>query len=255
MRYEALGKPTNVVEAGSIDEVVKKLVDQIAELKKSGEPSDHAKDQIEALNAAIAELKKAAGNPRRVMIRTEDVVRGGIASKEPSAEDRAEIEKLGSQVTKLRKDLENNLREIEALQTRIQKLGGDPGNVPQVRWSRSRTASETQTRLYIASPRNDQVRGYAIAKPGANPVQVEVKELRIGKPMSVSVKAASPAKAESAKPTASVNSLFRVKVAQDKTSSTEAVDPSKLEALEKKLQALQDEVDRLKKSAQPDGEK
>jgi hypothetical protein len=88
-------------------------------------------------------------------------------------------------------------------------------------------------------------------KPG----QVELKKFTSQKPVRIDVQPPK-VKAEAAKPSEAVLDRFRVRLESQKTGAAEALDVTQLENLEKKLKALQDEVDRLKKAArQEDGKK
>jgi beta-lactamase regulating signal transducer with metallopeptidase domain len=254
LRYEAQGKPITVVGSGSIDDVVKQLLAQIEKLKKAEGSSDGAKEQIEALTRAIEEIKKAAGGPRLANIRTESVLRGRLTTSKPPAKNAAEIEKLVAEVAKRRKLLDANLMEIEAIQAKIRGLGGDAGDVPLVRWARIPIGADALTFRYVVNTGKPHVQTYTIAKPVADKLaQVHVKEMKIAAdhPAKIGVKPSSPLKIEVAAPIEAINARLRIKQEPQKPGAAEAVDVLKLEALEKKLKALQDEVDRLKKATRP----
>jgi hypothetical protein len=73
--------------------------------------------------------------------------------------------------------------------------------------------------------------------------------------VTVKVKPTEPAKTEEAKPPGGATTEFRFKVDPERTRVPEGLDAGKLEALEKKLKDLQDEVERLKKGSAPGGAK
>ena len=267
LRVEGGAKPTTVIESGSIDDVVKKLQAQIGELKKGEDSSDAAKERIKALTQALAEIKKAQGAARHVTIRSDHP--GNVHTTQRTPKDAAEIEKLATEVARLRKHVESNLKELEAIQTKIRGLGGDPGEVPMVRWRRIANTADAQARTYtvvrpvegsqrhvqtyfIAKPitvKPEQVKVYTDVKPSA--VKPQVFEFRTG-----TVETRKPEKTESDKPSGAATARIHLSLDPEKAKASEGLDVTKLEILEKKLKALQDEVERLKKgSAESDVKK
>jgi beta-lactamase regulating signal transducer with metallopeptidase domain len=253
MRVEGGDKPTSVIESGSIDDVVKKLQSQIDKLKKGGDSSDAAKDRIKALTQALAEIKKAQGGAHRVMIRSDVLDRAKVHTTQPTPKDAAAIEKLGAEVSRLRKNLESNLKELEAIQAKIRALGGDPGEVPVVRWRLVRPVEGTHTQTYtIAKPievEPKELRVYTNHKPiEAKPQVFEYRTIQTQKPLKldVSVRPSEPAKIEVDDP-AEQKVRMLLKGMEQNVRAGGAPDSTRIEALEKKLKALQEEVERLKK--------
>jgi hypothetical protein len=271
LRVEGQDKPMTVVESGSIDDVIKKLQSQIDELKKARESSDSARDRIKVLVQALDEIKKVQDKADRVTLRIHTDHPAKVQKAEPTAKDKAEIEKLGVAVSKLRKNVEENLKELEAIQARIRKLGGDPGEAPVVRWRRIADTRLTQSHAYaIAKAVEGQkvnVQTYTIAKPfevkrdqvkvftNVKPFEVKRDQVKVFTNVKpVDVKSSGAARIEVVDP-AEQKVRMLLKGVEEKVHAGEKLDSTRIEALEKKLKALQDEVERLKKGSADSDEK
>jgi hypothetical protein len=120
------------VSADSVDEAIKKIQEQIKVLKSKASPGENDKAQRESLERAAKELEQIAkgakgavfklggsDNPkefftaRNVMIRKTDDVK---TAKTPSAEKKAEIEKMRSRVKELSKELADSQRKLAELE-------------------------------------------------------------------------------------------------------------------------------------------
>jgi beta-lactamase regulating signal transducer with metallopeptidase domain len=313
---------TRVMAAGSIDEVVKKLQAEIAELKGAGAPADAPKEKLAILERALNEVQKIQGS---LKVYKPTPGRGPIMGNMRYIEERATrpkdddkapaIEKLRRQVSELRKAMEATANEIEAAQGKIRELGGDAGEVPVIQWRSAANKSQAhyQTYTVVRPVQEKKTQTYTIMKPVQQtktvtytimkPVQqtktqtytimkpvVEVGDRAIEKPVRIKV-APSDLKIEAAKPLKPAPSDLKVEAAKPQirlkveagkpvnispsdlkietdrpqirlkveagkpqaadhaSPSQKGLDSTRIEALEKKLKALQEEVERLRKDA------
>lgn len=132
------GHQTTVIRSPSDQVIVEKLQEQIAALKDA-EPSDARSQQIQALTQAIEQILKTGEPTKPLTFHAEIVDVANVATVGHSVQDASEVAKLDAEVSRLRKNLETTLKELQATQEKIRKLGGDPGERPTVQWIRTPT--------------------------------------------------------------------------------------------------------------------
>jgi bla regulator protein BlaR1 len=124
----------SVIAAGSLDEAVKKLHEQIEQIAKKSPQSDKDKTRQKALESALKELKGAIGkikqsdvvgdnvnsqkNVRRV------VVRNVAEGKKIGPEAKAEIGKALDKVKQLAQELQSKQKELREAQRNLSQLQG-----------------------------------------------------------------------------------------------------------------------------------
>ncbi len=268
-------RATTIELSGPPDDVIVKLEQLIADLKKNPEASGAGRLQVEELEKFRDDLKQKKrqnGDGRRIVVESMKL----DVAQAPAAEKQAEITKARQEVFNLRASLEANLKKLEATQARIRELGGDPGDVPVIRWQR--TAKQPQPGV--------RVQQYTIMKPVTTTTTRPVHVLRVepaeksetvttttSRPVhAVRVEPAEksetvttmttkpvdvlrivPAEASETVTTTTSRPVHAADVKDRVRSSTDAPDAQRIDQLEKRLKDLQDEVERMKNSAGPAG--
>jgi bla regulator protein blaR1 len=226
-----------VVVSGSRDDLIKALEARIAELKKGAAPAEAATDRIKALVHVVDGLRKTADPARQPEVSTVYLRAVKEAKATQAAGDAAEIAKLNKEVARIKGTLDSTLKELKATQEKIRKLGGDPGETPVVTWSRLKRVYKTYT---YTTP---------VTIAGANPTDKlktsmhEVKVMALDPAKTVGTLTVQPSRVE----------ILEVQPAPGQVApkvhqvEVKAVAPDRLEILERRLKALQEEVDGLKK--------
>ena len=220
-----------VKASGSLDEVVKKLQAQIAEVKVHG----GSPEQVKALVGALEAIKDAGKSSTSVtvrdgkgddhQIRTARVRYLTKVDQAGAGTTAKDTEKIRQEIAKLKVALKVNVGELVKAQARLRELGEDPGEAPVIAWSRSNANTKFETRTVV------------VKKPDGQPAKPEKLETR-----TVVVKKPDDPSANSERV------RFYTAVRDEKTAGPTA-DRQRLERLEGKLRALQEEVDRLKKGS------
>jgi beta-lactamase regulating signal transducer with metallopeptidase domain len=257
---------SRVVATGSVDDIVKKLQAEIAELKRATSDAASSKEKIATLERALKEVRRIQGSVKELEAPAGGAEGTGVArvryieklADQPEDDEKAsKVMGLRKRVAELRQTMEAAAKEVQAVQAKIRELGGDPGDAPVVDWRRAANKSELKVRTFaFAKPAEGaerQVRTYTLSKP----LRVEeVQTKTIAKPLKVEVRPSEPGKAEAPNPSATTKAQIRLKLDAEKARVAEVLSAGKLEILEKKLKDLQDQVERLKKgSAQGEAKK
>jgi beta-lactamase regulating signal transducer with metallopeptidase domain len=227
--------------SGSLDEVVKKLQAEIAELKKGAGSADAAKERIEALVRALDEVKKANKSLHHVTIHSEDLAKDldvktlrfraitDVQSEKPQGEKAAEIAKSREEISKLKVSLKETLGRLAKEQAKLRELGEDAGEVPVIEYRR-----QPIHRVEVKAMRLETPRAVAVVKPSTEPIRARTVVV---------------------KPPAELQGRLLLRNLTENKTTVEALDATRIESLERRLKALQDELDRLKKAARPDDAK
>ena len=245
-------QPAHKVQAsGTLDDVVKQLHAEIAELKVGG----GSPEQVKALVGALQAIKEAGKSRTSVMIRdgkgddhqlrTARVRYLGKVHQDGAGKTSTDAEKIRQEIAKLKVALKASVGELLNAQARLRELGEDPGEAPIVAWSRSNANTRFETRTVVVKkddrqpvkPEKVETRTVVVKKDDRQPVKPEKVETRT---VVVKKDDRQPVKPEQVRVLAAVR--------PDMTAGPTA-DRQRLERLEGKLRALQEEVDRLKKAS------
>ena len=201
--------------------------------------------KIKALVRILDELKKTADPPGSRRSETVQAGQGSSAATQ-AAGDAAEIAKLNKEVARIKGTLETTLKELKATQEKIRKLGGDPGETPVVTWRRRSTRPEAVYRTYTYTKPvkvDDGSIQRRQAREAPNSREVQVMALKPTKTVE------GPARPAEPREILDVKSCCQAGDASSPRRSRGGVDPDRLEILEKRLKALQDEVNGMKKGS------
>ena len=122
-----------VVAAGSLDEAVDKLKDQIKEISKKSHQSDQDRARQKALERALKEIEKLAKHTgakleqakrkeERREIVTRPIIVSPLQSAAMSPETKAEIAKARARIEELTDDLHSKQKELMEARSRLSKL-------------------------------------------------------------------------------------------------------------------------------------
>ncbi len=233
-----------VVVSGSRDDVIKELEARIAELKKGAAPTHSGPDHIKVLVRVLDELKKTTDPARQPEITTVHLRAVKEAKATQAAGDAAEIAKLNKEVARIKGTLDSTLKELKATQEKIRKLGGDPGETPVVMWRRWVDKTQTLFRTYTYTSPVTVTKVEPADKQGA-PKRRDVKVMALEPAKTVGTLTVQPSRVEILEvqpaPGQAAPKVHQVHV--------KAVVPDRLEILEKRLKALQEEVNGMKKGS------
>jgi hypothetical protein len=238
---------SRVVVTGSVAGIVKKLQAEIDELKRATGDAASSKEKIATLERTLKEVRKIQGSVKELAVLDGGVKGAGIArlryieelADQPEDDEKASaVMKLRKRVAELRQTMEATAKEVQAVQAKIRALGGDPGDGPIVVWRRIPNQSEFKVQTFALGKTVDLPKG-------------QVRTYTVTKPTKVEAKPSDPTKGDAPDPKVAVRDRIQLKLDAEKARVAEALDAGKLELLEKKLEALQDEVKRLKKGSAP----
>ncbi len=254
-------RETIVKLSGPLDDVIPKLEKLIADLKKNPGPSGAGRVRVEDLEKLLDDLKQKklpSGDGHRVVVKSmkldapellqevhQNVQKHLMVMQEVvPVVKQAQMDRAQQEVRELRATIESSMKKLEAAQARIRELGGEPGETPVISWvvkQPSRTVMQ-----YVVTRPVPQGRNHVVTKPvkivgirpeGAKTIMKPVDE---PKPREVTVEVKAEYKPDPEK---------QGKQKQPSRSGAAAGDSRRIDQIEKRLRELQDELQRMKKSA------
>jgi beta-lactamase regulating signal transducer with metallopeptidase domain len=225
LRVDSQDKLSDKVElSGSMEDVIKELETLIAKSKRDATATDAAKDRIKGLHQALDALKRA-GHP--VGSKT---IHGGVLPEPkdgqtlnvrviervqkdgPAGKNSAEVAQARREISKLKEHLKATMDQLIKAQAKLTELGEDSGEKPVLEWRLSQKNPRIELKTYTVTRPLQHTR--LVPSMGLNP-QIEVRRV------------------------------------EERTRALKPADSERLELLEKRMKALQDELDRLKRSSGP----
>ncbi len=124
--------PSTVIVGGPIDDAIKKIKDQIAEIDKEAKPSDAVVARKKTLERVVKELETISRKVKQVKVDMpklkaekdlkEIVLRKVELDKKMSPETKAEIDKTAAEVKKLAEELRVKQKELSDARNRLARL-------------------------------------------------------------------------------------------------------------------------------------
>ncbi len=241
-------RDTTIELSGPLDDVIGKLEKLIADLNKNPGSSGAGRVRVEDLEKLRDDLKQKkthGGDGHHIVVKsmkldlplTQEVKEKArlaeihVRANVVSAVDIAQLHKAQKEVQELRAGIESSMKKLEAAQARIRELGGEPGETPVISWT-ARPPGKTVMHYVVTRPvtitRSSPETGKTTTKPSGE---------RKAREISVAVTAEYKPDPE--------------KQGKEKQPSRlgAAADSRRIDQIEKRLRELQDELQRMKKSA------
>jgi beta-lactamase regulating signal transducer with metallopeptidase domain len=154
-RFESQDGSPQAVELsldGSVDQVIKKLEEKIAEGKLGAEETKVLKQALEALKKhgpttkTMRVRRVVPGNP--AVAQTVRLRRVEPAKKDDPAAKSPEGQKAQAEIAKLKADLNATLDQLRHAQAKLRELGEDPGDAPFLTWRRDAKGAQVQAKAF-----------------------------------------------------------------------------------------------------------